>query len=422
MTPDSLPPSEVLVVGAGLAGLACARHLLDAGVDVQVVDAADAVGGRIRTDEVDGFLLDRGFQVLLTAYSEPRALVELGDLALQPFAPGSLIRWEGETHRLVDPWRDPLGGMASAFSPVVPMGDKLKVASLRSELLGTEPDVCLEDDGRTTLEYLRQRGFGDAIVERFFRPFLGGVFLDRELATAAGVFRYLFRCFSEGDTALPARGMQALPEAVARPLGERVRLGVRVESVGADGVVLEGGARATAERVVVATDGADAVALLGGDAVPHHHTVTTYFAAPEAPVQDALLVLDGDGRGPVNHLAVLNRVAPTYAPQGRHLVAASGVGPAADDADAFPGLAVAQLREWFGDGVDRWELLRTYRIPRALPRTPPGELGRRPSAIRRDGVVVAGDWLAFGSIQGALASGRAAAEAVLGGDGGGSGR
>ena len=410
---NALPDrSDVVVVGAGLAGLACARRLVEAGVDVTLLEASDAVGGRIRTDEVDGFLLDRGFQVLLTAYSEVRALVELEELELQTFRPGSLVWAGGSFHRLVDPWRAPLDAVASAFSPLATLGDKLKVAWLRREVMRSRTDGTLHDDGRTTVEYLRERGFSEDFIHDFFRPFMGGVFLDPELETAAGVFRYLFRCFAEGETAVPARGMEALPRLLARPLEGRIRFEAPVEGLEEGGVRLAGGGRVEADAVVVAVDGAAAAHLLGEPPVPHHPTVTTYYAAPEPPLDEGILVLDGDGYGPVNHLAVMDRVAPSYAPPGRHLVAASGVGPASSAPD-FPGQARRWMEGWFGEGVRHWETLASYVIPRALPRTPPGELGSRPGILRAGNVVVAGDWLEFGSIQGALASGRRAAEEVL---------
>lgn len=415
MTSAPLPErADVLVVGAGLSGLACARILLERGVDVHVAEASDGVGGRVRTDEVQGFLLDRGFQVLLTAYQEVQDQVGLDRLDLRSFGPGSLV-WTGSSlERLGDPWRDPSSALASLRAKVGTLGDKMKVASLRRRLLDLEPAECFGGEDRTTREELEALGFSEDFIRRFFTPFLGGVFLERELTTSARLFRYYFRCFSAGDAALPAGGMRRLPEALAEPLAGRITLGAPAVSVSGRGVTLEGGATLEARQVVLAADGASAARLLGEEAPPFKATVTAYFAAPVAPTPHPLLVLDGEGTGPANHVAVVSNVAPSYAPPGRHLVSVSGVGPGAEDPDGFAAEAQAQLRRWFGPGVEAWEHLRTYAIPHALPRHPAGSVhGGGDPRVRADGLLVTGDHTAFGAIQGALLAGRRTAERIL---------
>lgn len=406
--------ADVIVVGAGLAGLACARILLERGVDVHVVEASDAVGGRVRTDTVDGFLLDRGFQVLLTAYQEVQDQVEVERLELRTFAPGSLV-WTGSAlERLGDPWREPGSALASLRARVGTLGDKMKVGSLRRRVLDMTPESCFQGEDRTTRQELEALGFTQDFIRLFFVPFLGGVFLDRGLETSARLFRYYFRCFSVGEAALPARGMERLPELLAEPLAGRVTLGATVTSVAAGGITLEGGATVEADQVVLAVDGTAAAALLGEKAPAFKPAVTAYFAAPEAPTRHPLLVLDGEGTGPANHVAVLSNVAPEYAPEGRHLVSVSGVGAAARDPEAFHRGATEQLRRWFGPGVDAWEHLRTYAIPHALPKHPPGSVdGTGEPRVRDDGLLVTGDHTAFGAIQGALLAGRRTAERVL---------
>jgi phytoene dehydrogenase-like protein len=405
--------TDVLVVGAGLSGLACAGLLQRAGVDVHLVDAADAVGGRVRTDEVDGFLLDRGFQVLLTAYEEVQAQIDLARLDVRAFRPGSMV-WNGEALQTMgDPFRDPASALASMSARVGSLGDKMKVASLRRSLLSGSAEACFEGPERSTQEELEALGFSADFIDTFFRPFLGGVFLERGLETSASLFRYYFRCFAAGDVVVPAHGMQRLPELMAGPLGGRITLGARVTEVRVGSVVLDDGTTVDAREVIVATDGAMAAKLLDGATPDFKATVTSYFAAPQAPVDEPMLVLDGEGTGPVNHVAVMSNVSPDYAPAGMHLVSASGVDAAAEDPEGFVAAAPAQLRRWFGASVDRWEHLRTYRIADALPRHPAGSLGGRSGGRRAEGLVVAGDYMEFGAIQGALLSGRRAAEAVL---------
>lgn len=406
--------ADVLVVGAGLAGLACARILNGAGVNVHVLEASDGIGGRVRTDRVDGFLLDRGFQVLLTAYEELQIQVDLEALDLRPFRPGSLI-WDGRKMvHLSDPWREPASAFSALRAPVGTFKDKMTVAALRHRALSRPPSWCFEGDDRSTQEELTRMGLSPDFIDLFFRPFLGGVFLERALETSSHLFRYYFRCFSAGDAALPAKGMERLPEQLAAPLAGRISLESRVVEVSGTETVLQDGRRAEARRVVLATDGADAAALLGETPQEFKATVTSYFAAPDPPTDRPLLILDGEGTGPVNHMAVLSNLAPDYAPPGGNLISVSGVDEAAKNPEAFREAAPRQLRRWFGAAVDGWQHLRTYHIPMALPRHPAGSLPNPTSPrARPDGLLVAGDYTEFGAIQGALRSGRRAAESIL---------
>ena len=217
--------ADVVVIGAGLAGLCCARRLAEAGVSFQIVEASDGIGGRVRTEEVEGFLLDRGFQVLLTAYPEARRVLDYSRLELKPFSPGALSWFAGRMNRLVDPWRTPgmwLEGLRSDFGT---FGDKVRMARLRSRVKRSSIEEIFRRPDRPTKDALKSAGFGQEIIHRFFRPFLGGILLDGELKTSSRMFEFVFKMLSEGDTSVPARGMQAIPLQMAEKFGpEAVRL------------------------------------------------------------------------------------------------------------------------------------------------------------------------------------------------------
>jgi phytoene dehydrogenase-like protein len=418
--------AEVVIVGGGVAGLACARHLHAQGVEVLVLESSDAVGGRVRTDELSGFRLDRGFQVLLTAYPEVRQLMDPEALALRPFDAGVLIRAKGHFHAVHGPWKRPLAWLDASLSDLGTMGDKLRALRLRSRVVSGPLDVLWRRTEVTSLEALEVDGFSSTAIDVFFRPLVGALFLERELVTSSRHLEFLLRMLALGEAALPAAGIEAIPRQLAAGLPEgSVRTGAPVLSIQSDGVSLRTGEWIEARRVVVATDAAEAerlVELRGADTLalraPHHWRGVTclYFAANEPPVPEKLLVLNGEGRGPVNHLCVPTAVAPEYGPPGSALVSASVLAvPRTPDEEADLLEAVlGQMREWFGEAAREWTHLRTYVLPQSLPDQSPGRLepGARSPWVGT-GLAVCGDHRESGSLQGALASGRRAAEALL---------
>lgn len=408
---------DVVIVGAGLAGLTCARALHAEGRSVKVFEAADAVGGRVRTDEIEGFRLDRGFQVLLTGYPEAQRWLDYAKLDLKPFRPGALVHHDGRFSRVADPLREPLAAVASLSAPVGSLADKLRILKLRRAVTKPSAEALWDRDEITTDEALRSRyGFSKTIIERFFRPFFGGVLLDRNLGASSRAFEYYFRHFATSKTAVPAEGMQRIPEQLAAGLPPRtVQLNSRVRSATADSVTLDTGERVEARAVVLAVEGPELNYLVPGfEAVGSQSTVCLYYDVPETPHVEPYLVLDAEGRGPAHHLAVMSTVSSAYAPKGRHLVSVSVVGMPGQADDELDQRVRAQMGTWYGETVTGWRLLRVYRIPHALPDQSPPALSppERPARLAT-GLYVAGDHRTNASINGAMVSGRRAAEAVL---------
>jgi phytoene dehydrogenase-like protein len=388
---------DVVVIGAGLAGLACSLHLSRAGVDVALHEASEAVGGRVRTDVVDGMLLDRGFQVHNTAYPEAQRLLDHDALELRPFASGALVRYGDRLHPVGDPRRQPSWALSTARAPIGSVKDKAAVVALAARAALAPVDRLLTAPERTTREHLRAHGISDTVVDRFLRPFLAGVFLEDELTTSSRFFDVVWRSFARGRQAVPARGMQAIPEQLATRLPAGVlRLGSRVDDLPA------------ARAVVVATDPATAARLVPGLAVPAFRGVTTHYHLADAPpVPHAAIVLDGERSGPVANTVVLTNAAPSYAP-GRVLVSSSVV-----TGDASEQAVRAHLSSLYGVDTLHWESVASYALPEALPSMAP-PLGRLRKPVRLgDGLFVCGDHRDTASIQGALVSGRRAATAVL---------
>ena len=315
--------TQVVVIGAGLAGLSCALSLEIAGLSVSLLEGSDAPGGRVRTDMVEGFRLDRGFQVMLTAYPEAKRLLDYEALQLKKFEPGALVWHSGKFHRFADPFRNPMGAARLLFDSIVPLKDKLQVAKLRARVQrGTFEEIFARTE-KTTREYLQAVPLSPTIIERFFEPFFAGVFLERDLVTSSRFFEFLFRMFSAGDTAVPAGGMQQIPLQLAAKLRAGTLLtGARVSKVTRSTrsfqVEIEGREKQEARAVVLAVAGNDGNRLLGGVggwSIPEvrawNKTTAFCYAAQEAPVNEPILLLNGEGRaaGPVNHVAVMSAVS-----------------------------------------------------------------------------------------------------------------
>jgi phytoene dehydrogenase-like protein len=407
--------ADVLIIGAGLAGLCCAKRLTEAGITFQIVEASDGIGGRVRTDEADGFLLDRGFQVLLTAYPEARKVLDYSRLDLKSFSPGALSWFAGRMNPIVDPWRMPGMWREALRSEFGMLGDKLRMARLRSRLKRSPIEDIFKRPERSTKDALKSEGFSQEIIHRFFRPFLGGILLDGELKTTSRMFEFVFKMLSEGSTSVPARGMGAIPAQIAEKLtADSIRLSTRVESLHENEITLAGGESMRARAIVVATEGPSAAHLVG-EAEPASRSVSCfYYAAEEPPIPRPMLTLNGDGAGPVNNLAVMSQVAPSYAPRGKHLISVSVLGTQELTEAQLSGFVIAQMKNWFGMVARSWRLLKSYKILHAQPQQYPGALDPAERSVRvRPGIYVCGDHRDNASINGAMLSGRRAAEAVI---------
>ncbi len=402
---------DVLIVGAGLAGLSCARKLEAQGFRCWIIEGSDGIGGRARTDEVEGFLLDRGFQVLLTAYPEAQAELDYDALRLCGFVPGAMVRKEGRFFRITDPNRGG-GYLGSLLSPVGTLMDKLRVSRLRSDLLRTPVEEIFENPEISARQALLMRRFSQRMIDEFFRPLFGGVMLDSNLAGSSRMFEFIFKMFAEGDAAVPEKGMGEIAKQLGSTLPEgAVRLNTRVESVKAGEARLESGEEIKAQAVVVATDGAEAMRVLTTRKKVQTRGVSClYFDAPESPVQEPILVLGSSSRGVINNLAVMSEVSPSYAPGERALVSITVLGNPARDDKSLESLIRGQLRRWYGRVTKEWRLLRIYRIENAHPVSVPQQLRMKPRL--EPGLYLCGDHRATPSIQGAMESGRLAAESV----------
>ncbi|CAN0391727.1 unnamed protein product [Pylaiella littoralis] len=466
------PEVEVAIIGAGVAGLVCARILTRGGFSVRLLEASDGVGGRVRTDEVEGFLLDRGFQVFIEAYPEPTRQLNYKKLDLQKFDPGAVVRYNGGFHLVSDPIRKPGDILDALAAPVGTLVDKIRVGLHRIAIVFQKDEDIFAAPEETTYDFLTAAlGLSGSMVERFFAPFYQGIFLSPLEEQSSLLFNFVFKMFSVGSASLPAGGMGEVPKQIAADLPEgclllntKVTAMTKIEeeddsdeageeallpSGSFDGtprvrLTLEDGSELLAQAAVVATEAPAAAFLLGegvalgGGASPSTGRSSTclYFAIDgPAPVGGPILVLNGEGdksSGPVNNVVFLEQTAPSYAPEGKSLASVTVVGnPDCSDSELEVKVR-SQLTEWFdtqngggaevksglptrGADVAKWKHLRTYRVPYAQPaQTPPvrdeGFYGRKVQV--EDAIFVCGDHRATPTLDGAMKSGVLAGEAV----------
>ena len=422
--------TQVLVIGAGLGGLTCARLLQQNGVAVTVLEASDDVGGRVRSDFVDGFVLDRGFQVLFNAYPAVRRNLDLDALRLQPFDPGAIIAERGRQVVLSDPTRSSSlrDVLATVSTRAVSFSDKLRVARLVLSLFGDTGDQRAEPDRLQTMDFLRTEGFSERIIQRFFRPFFAGVFYDPALETTVAAFRFYMRMLQSGYAMLPAGGMGQITQQLAAPLRDTgaIRCNTPVvdllrEENRVVGVRTADGATIRADEVVLATE-APTAAKLAGVPVPEgvRQGTTIYFAGAKPLYDGRKIVLNTAHDALVNNVQMLTNVAPSYAPPGRHLLSVVIIGVPDQDDETLSHAVLAELREMFARDrralrvLDGYTLLRTYRIPYAQFAQPPGIYSRLPgNHVNQPGLYVAAEWTEGSSINGAMTSGERCAALIL---------
>ncbi|NJK81817.1 MAG: FAD-dependent oxidoreductase [Chloroflexaceae bacterium] len=423
---------HVLIVGGGVAGLTCGRLLAQAGHAVTVFEASDRVGGRVRSDYADGYTFDRGFQVLFDSYPAARRLLDFEALDLRCFDPGAIICKDGHRCVLTDPLRErnPLAMLQATINPIVPPLDKLRTLKLAVDARMRHSDDMPDGVSASTAAYLVQYGFSQQAIDAFYRPFFGGIFLDRSLETSNRNFRFYFEMLSTGCACVPARGMQQISDQLAAPLHEqgRIRLQTRVQALLTDaehvvGVRLDDDSEHTADAVVLATPAPEAGRLSGlnmpGGA---HQTVNLYFGGPQPLYRGRKLVLNAAPDAFVNNAQMITNIAPDYAPAGQHLLSAVIIGNPAHltDEELFTRAKEDLQLMFVGDrraqsALESYQPLRLYRIAYAQFLQPPGRHAHLPhNQSKRPGLYFAAEFTEASSIHSAMISGEKCA-AILSG-------
>ena len=409
------PQSDILIIGAGIAGLTAAKVLKTAGRKITILEASDAPGGRVRTDRFKGFLLDRGFQVLLTGYPEAKKFLNYEALNLRSFSPGSIILNSSGIDEIGDPLREFGSLFRTLKSPAGSFSDKLRLLLLRLKLSSNSIDEIFSKPEVTSLQYLRTAGFSERIISNFFSPFLSGIYLENKLSTSSRMFEFVFKMFSEADTAIPKRGMGMISEQLASGLtNEELILNEKVISIIDSKVETASGKIYEASNILIATSADCMPEPFQANNIEKKSVTCLYFSAEKAPYSKSLIALNANPNRFVNNLSVMSNVSSAYAPAGKSLISVSLADcQSITNSDLLEMKIKEELKFWFPDCLS-WEHLKTYHIPYALPDNRHVKNDIQLSSLRiNESIFVCGDHLLNGSINAAMKSGRLAAESIL---------
>lgn len=398
---------DVIVIGAGVAGLIAALKCEKAGYRTLVLESDSSIGGRVQSDIVNGFILDHGFQVIIDSYEKASEYLDFEELNLRPFASGARIFDDKGNYNVVDPRRQPSKALSTALSRIGKLSDKLKILGLARELQSKSLKDLFDGGPETTEDFLHRRGFSVQMIENFFRPFFGGIFLERELRTDAAMFSFVFRNFANGSACIPARGMGAIPKQLENKLqSTQIQTNTRVERVDqTPSVALSNGEVLVCRKLILACPPGNVLPQMDQN-LNWNRTTTMFFEAPDTAMKmNKLIGLDARKKSSINNFARHDEVNPDSAPDGKSLWSVT-LRNGADRENVERDLSnLIKSKDL--------SLIKTFEIDQALPVVERPKLTVPPEQTQlTEHIHIAGDYLTNASLDGAMRAGEAAALAV----------
>lgn len=413
--------TDVLIIGGGIAGLTAARKLHRRGLSVKIIEATDRIGGRVKTDIVDGFRLDRGFQVLLTAYPEAQKALSYSKLQLRTVDAGALLHTDKGVFEFADPFRNPSKTLSTLANPIGTWADKLRMLLVKTEINGKDLNEIFTQPETTTYQALRENyNFKSSLIEQFLNPFLAGIFLEKELETSNRMFDFVFQMFSKGDGAVPALGMEEIPRQLASTLpNDAIITNERVISINKNIATTESGNEFEAKTILIATDNNEFAQSYRASKIENKNTTGTtclYFSMDKSIIKRPILCLNSLKDRLVNNFVVMSDISSDYAPIDKSLLSVSIV---TDDKnknfteDELVEKARRELSLWYGTHAYEWDFLKSYSIPQALPNQHSVKHTPSKEDLKiHDGLYRCGDYLLNGSLNAAMRSGRLVANLI----------
>lgn len=406
-----------IIIGGGLAGLSAARELHKNGIDFLLMEATDRIGGRVKTDIIDGYRLDHGFQVLLTAYPETKKELNYEKLNLKTFLPGAVLLYpDGNTDRIGDPLRDFSSLFPTLFSNAGNVADKLKILTLKNRLSKLSIDEIFQQKEISTHSALsREYGFSQKMIDRFFAPFFAGIFLEKELMTSRRMFDFVFKMFGEGHAAIPNLGMEEIPKQLASILSEKsIQCNAKVDKIEGQKIILADGSSFSAEHIIVATEATGLAQNIASIKTEHQSTTHIHFISEKAPIEKPIIALNTQKKRLSNNICTINKVAPKYAPDGKELISISVVGNIKMEQKELEEDIRKELTTWFGNAVEKWQHLHTRKVTYALPNQKSVSQNIKREKLKvKEGLYYCGDYQLNGSINAAMKIGQEAGRLVV---------
>lgn len=404
---------KVVIVGAGVAGLIAAQHLENEGFAPLIIESADRIGGRLKTERIKGFLLDHGFQILLSDYPEVQRYLDLNALQVSPFDPGAVIFYKGKRFLIADPLRKPLQALKTLFAPIGTLKDKWLILKLRKLVSNQSPENLFAQNRESTLSFLEHFGFSKKIIDRFFKPFFTGIFLTETLHVSSAMFQFVFQLFSSGKAVLPALGIEGVPQQIAQKLTKtNFLLNEEVVEINNHEIHLASGSIISANAIIIATDPAPMFKQLINQEIKFYQTANYYFKIPESILNTPILGIVADKQSLINSFCEPTTVQKKYSKTAENLLSVT-LKPNLETQPSIDEI-IEELARLTNKPIQYFEFIHSFFVNKALPVIEPLKYSLSPTEIKlTEGVFLAGDYLLYPSLDAAMKSGRIAAQAVL---------
>ena len=403
---------SIHIIGGGISGLIAARVLEEHGLSATIIEATDRLGGRVKTDVVDGYSLDHGFQVLLTAYPAAKKYLDFDALELQEFLPGSAIFKNGKQKIIGDPLRNLSLLLPTLFSGIGTVNDKVKILALNRRLKKKSIQNIFAEKEQTTRVYLENIGFSEAIITNFFTPFFSGIFLENKLETSSRMFEFVYKMFGEGNAALPKDGIQAIPKQLFEKLkSTTIIFNTKVKSVENGSIKLESGETLKSNFTIIATQASGLVSNLKNQATQWKSCDTLYFEVAKREIKKPLIGLIAMHNALINNI-FYHTSLQTSATATKELLSVTVV----DKQNLTNRQLVTEVQKELKElcNIDSCTFIKQYNIPMALPNLQDIQYEMLPSETRlTETIFLAGDTQLNGSLNAAMIAGERAALEVI---------
>ena len=405
--------SKIHIIGAGISGLIAAQVLENYGYKPTIIEGSNSVGGRVKSDLVEGYLLDRGFQVLLTSYPAAKKYIDFDALEIQRLLPGATIFKNGKSQTIGDPLRSFSLLFPTLFSSIGTFSDKLKILKLNVLLKKKEIDTIFKEDEKTTLQYLIDVGFSEEMIQTFFKPFFSGIFLEPNLDTSSRMFEFVYKMFGEGLAVVPKAGIQAISNQLKDNLkNTKILLNSEVESVKNKSIILKDGSEIESDFTIIATEASQLVANLNNQETHWKTCDTLYFETSERIISRPLIGLISEENSLINNLFYHTSIQTTTKGKGELLSVTIVKNHSLSEKQL-----IEKITEELEDfcGITNATFIKRYQIEKALPKLDnlQYEISSTETKLTSS-IFLAGDQLLNGSLNAAMIAGERAAMGVIG--------